>query len=77
TALAADEPAAARSWLDAYAAQGARRDDGYWWLRAQAESTHDAAAARAALERAVALRPDPRYYARLAAWQEEAGEPQQ
>lgn len=77
TALAIDEPAVARSWLDTYAAQGGQRDHTYWWLRAQADEPHDPALARADLESAVAMHPDPRYYARLAALQSQAGDAQQ
>jgi len=77
TALAIDEPAVARSWLDTYAAQGGQRDHTYWWLRAQADEPRDPALARADLENAVAMHPDPRYYARLAALQSHAGEAQQ
>ena len=77
TALAIDESAVARSWLDTYAAQGGQRDHTYWWLRAQADEPHDPALARADLENAVAMHPDPRYYARLAALQSQAGDAQQ
>ncbi|WP_266172027.1 NfrA family protein [Dyella subtropica] len=77
TALTIDQPAVARSWLDTYAAQGGRQDDTYWWLRAQADEPRDPSLARADLENAVAMRPDPQYYARLAALQSQAGEPQQ
>lgn len=77
TALTVDQPAVARSWLDTYAAQGGQRDHNYWWLRAQADEPSDPALARADLEKAVAMHPDPRYYERLAALQSHAGEPQQ
>lgn len=77
TALAIDQPAVARSWLDTYAAHGGQRDHTYWWLRAQADEPRDPALARADLENAVAMHPDPRYYARLAALQSHAGEAQQ
>lgn len=74
TALAIAESAVARSWLDTYAAQGGQRDHTYWWLRAQADEPHDPALARADLENAVAMHPDPRYYARLATLQSQAGD---
>lgn len=77
TALTVDDPAVARSWLDTYAAQGGQRDHTYWWLRAQADEPHDPSLARIDLENAVAMHPDPRYYARLAALQSQAGEAQQ
>lgn len=77
TALTIDETSVARSWLDTYAAQGGRQDGTYWWLRAQADEPHDPALARADLENAVALQPDPRYYARLAALQNQSGDSQQ
>lgn len=74
TALTVDEPAAARSWLDAYVAQGGSQGDTYWWLRAQADESGDPVRARSDLENAVAIRSDPRYYARLAALQNHAGD---
>jgi adsorption protein A len=77
TALTAGQPAAARSWLDMYVAQGGRQDHAYWWLRAQADEPRDPAQAQADLESAVAMHPDPRYYARLAALQNHAGQTQQ
>lgn len=77
TALTIHETAVARAWLDAYASQGAKQDGNYWWLRAQADEPHDPALARTELENAVALQPDPRYYARLAALQTQAGMAQQ
>lgn len=64
TAADTGEAAAARTWLDRYDAVGGARDDRYWWLRAL--SAPDGVTARSALERAVALRDDPRYLARLA-----------
>lgn len=77
TALTIHETAVARAWLDTYAAQGGRQDGTYWWLRAQADEPHDPALARTDLENAVALQPDPRYYARLAALQAHTGDSQQ
>lgn len=77
TALTVDQPSVARAWLDTYAAQGGRQDHTYWWLRAQADEARDPAMARADLENAVAMHPDARYYARLAALQGQAGETQQ
>ncbi|GLQ93698.1 NfrA family protein [Dyella acidisoli] len=77
TALTIHETAVARSWLDTYAAQGGKKDGNYWWLRAQADEPHDPALARNDLENAVALQPDARYYARLAALQSQAGDSQQ
>ncbi|HUB91674.1 MAG TPA: tetratricopeptide repeat protein, partial [Dyella sp.] len=77
TALTIHEAAVARAWLDSYAAQGGRQDGTYWWLRAQADGPRDPALARMDLENAVALQPDPRYYARLAALQAQAGDLQQ
>jgi bacteriophage N4 adsorption protein A len=77
TALTIHETAVARAWLDAYAARGGRQDGTYWWLRAQADEPGNPALARAELENAVALQPDPRYYARLAALQAQAGDAQQ
>lgn len=77
TALAIDEPAIARSWLDTYAAQGGPKDHNYWWLLAQADEPRNPALARTDLENAIALHPDPRYYKRLAALQTQAGESQQ
>lgn len=74
TALAIDEPATARSWLDTYAAQGGPKDHHYWWLLAQADEPGNPALARTDLENAIALHPDPRYYQRLAALQTQAGE---
>ena len=74
TALTIHETAVARSWLDSYAAQGGNQDGTYWWLRAQADEPHDPALARNELENAVALHPDARYYARLAALQSQAGD---
>jgi adsorption protein A len=75
TALAGHAPDAARDWLDTYAAQGGAQDDAYWWLRAQADAGHAPAAEYADLERAIALRPDARYYARLASLQQKTGRP--
>lgn len=77
TALAAGEPEAAKAWLDAYAARGGRTDDRYWWLRAQSQELRDPAQADADLRRAIALRPDPRYYEALAALQARSGSPAQ
>lgn len=77
TALALGERSAAGAWLDSYVAQGGSTGDEYWWLRAQVDADRDPAAARVDLQNAIAARPDPRYYARLAALQGEAGEPQQ
>ncbi|AHX16222.1 hypothetical protein CH75_07030 [Dyella jiangningensis] len=76
TAITADEPAIARSWLETYVAQGGPKDHNYWWLLAQADEPRDPALARADLENAIALHPDPRYYQRLAALQTQDGEPQ-
>ncbi|MGN6740488.1 NfrA family protein [Dyella sp.] len=73
TAIAAGDAAAARQWLDRFDAAGGARQDSYWWLRAQAASANDAAAAEAALQQAIALRPDARYYARLAQLQRARG----
>jgi adsorption protein A len=75
TALAAQAQDAARDWLDSYAGQGGTQDDAYWWLRAQADAGHAPAAEYADLERAIALRPDARYYARLASLQQKTGRP--
>ncbi|WP_158543284.1 NfrA family protein [Dyella psychrodurans] len=77
TALTIHETAVARAWLDDYAARGGRQDGAYWWLRAQADEPSNPALARTDLENAVALQPDPRYYARLAALQAQAGDAQQ
>ncbi len=77
TALAIDEPAIARSWLDTYAAQGGAKDHTYWWMLAQADEPRDPALARTDLENAIAQHPDPRYYQRLAALQTQAGESKQ
>lgn len=77
TALGANEPAPARAWLDSYAEQGGRQDHAYWWLRAQADEPRDPALARTDLESAIAQHPDPRYYAKLAALQTQAGESKQ
>ncbi|MFT4173299.1 MAG: tetratricopeptide repeat protein [Rhodocyclaceae bacterium] len=76
TALAAGDRQAASAWLDRYAAAGATQQDAYWWMRAQAEEKNDPAHARAALERAIAMRPDARYYARLAALDAATPDPQ-
>jgi len=76
TALALGERAAARSWLDAYANRGGTEDDGYWWLRAQAEERGDTERTLADLQRAIAARADPRYYQRQAELQREQGEPE-
>jgi adsorption protein A len=75
TALAAADRGAARRWLDRYDAAGGARDDTYWWLRAQSADPADSATEEAALQQAIALRPDARYYARLAQVQRERGEP--
>jgi len=76
-ALATHEADVARAWLDTYATQGGRQDANYWWLRAQADEPHEPALVRTDLDNALALQPDPRYYARLAALQSQAGEKQQ
>ncbi|GLQ99740.1 phage receptor [Dyella mobilis] len=77
TALTIHETAVARAWLDAYAARGGKLDGTYWWLRAQADEPGNPALARMELENAVALQPDPRYYAKLAALQAQAGNKQE
>lgn len=74
TAVAAGRRDAAQRWLDAYAARAVADDDGYWWLRAQTNEADDPRRARAEVERAIALREDPRYYARLAQWQQADGD---
>lgn len=77
TALTIHETAVASAWLDAYAAQGGKRDATYWWLRAQADEPHDPVLASTDLENAIDVHPDPRYYARLAALQTQAGDSRQ
>ncbi|GGA37783.1 NfrA family protein [Dyella nitratireducens] len=77
TALTIHETAVASAWLDTYAAQGGKQDGTYWWLRAQADEPHDPVLASTDLENAVDVQPDPRYYARLAALQAQAGDAQQ
>ena len=74
TALAAGQDEAAAGFLDRVAASAAPLDGRYWWLRARATQATDAAAARQALARAIALQPRPAYYSRLAGLQREAGE---
>lgn len=77
TAITAHQLAPAHSWLDTYAARRGKQDDTYWWLRAQADEPDDPSRARGDLARAIALRPEPRYYARLAELQDHAGEASQ
>lgn len=77
TALTIHETAVASAWLDTYAAQGGKQDGTYWWLRAHADEPHDPVLASTDLQNAVDLQPDPRYYARLAALQTQAGDTQQ
>lgn len=73
TALAARDQLLARIWLERYVTAGGARDDGYWSLRAQVET--EPSLAMVALGNAIALRPDPQYYARLATLQRAAGLP--
>lgn len=74
TAITIHDTEVARSWLDGYVAHGGQQDDAYWWLRAQVDEPRDPALARSDLEHAIALRPDARYYARLATLQRKAGD---
>jgi len=76
TAMAVGDRGAARRWLDRYdAGADGRRDDAYWWLRAQSADPADSATEEAALQQAIAQRPDAHYYARLAQVQRTRGEP--
>ncbi|HKT28458.1 NfrA family protein [Dyella sp.] len=76
TALTIHETAVASAWLDTYAAQGGKQDGNYWWLRAQADEPRDPVLATTDLENAVDVQPDPRYYARLATLETQAGDSQ-
>lgn len=66
TALAASEHEQAASWLASFLARGLTPDHAYWSLAGQAYTGRDTAAAVAALERAVQLRPSAGDYLRLA-----------
>jgi adsorption protein A len=73
TAIDAGVPVDSVRWLDEFEQRGFVADDSYWWLRSLAASrgSHDE---RAALDRALALREDPRYLARLAQLQAAEGD---
>jgi adsorption protein A len=66
TALAAGEHEQAASWLRSFQERGVIPDHRYWSLVAQTYAGSDTAAASAALERAIELRPEADDYVRLA-----------
>jgi bacteriophage N4 adsorption protein A len=66
TALAADQHQQAATWLTEYRKRGDALDHRYWSLLGQNYGSTDAAAATAAFERAVELRPNLDDYLRLA-----------
>ncbi|RAP57505.1 tetratricopeptide repeat protein [Oleiagrimonas sp. MCCC 1A03011] len=72
TALEAGHREEARTWLQTYAEREAALGDRYWWLRARAEPDASPAAINA-MQRAIALRPDPDYYMALADAQQHSG----
>ncbi|GGZ59265.1 hypothetical protein GCM10008101_11280 [Lysobacter xinjiangensis] len=73
SAVDAGIPAAAVPWLDEIARRHPAPEDAYWWLRSRSLA-QGGPQERAAIERALAIREDARYLARLAELQRADGD---
>jgi len=71
TAINAQEPQYASTWLAQLDQRNAPKDSLYWWLKAQLELKEHPAIAAEDLKKAIALSPTVAYYSQLASIQQE------